>query len=297
MTLGPKRELQHPHILVLGRRMLERPMLVHIQILRFLAALAVVAFHVLGAPPPGFEVPDSALTFAVSYGGRGVDLFFVISGFVIFYATHSSKLTPAEFLRRRVERIVPLYFFVIFTVTVLAVTLPATFGAPDWYTPRHILKSLAFAAFTDGDMPVVYVGWSLEYEMYFYLAAALLMAATRDAWRNIVVIFSALAIVGRIPGVEPALGNYAFFLDPMIFEFVFGVIVGRVFVTGRVDWPMLVAAGCAVIAVLVTDPTQRVIISGIPSALLVMAAAFVSRKRTNPSGPERVLARLGDASY
>src|SRR6201747_137870 len=217
-------------------------MLVYIQILRLLPALASVAFQSLGAPPRGFEVPDSALTFALSYGGRGVDLFFVISGFVIFYATHSSKLTPTEFLRRRVERIVPLYFFVIFTVTVLAVTLPATFDTPNWYTPRHILKSLAFIAFTDGDMPVVYVGWSLEYEMYFYLAAALLMAATRDAWRNIVVIFSALAIIGRIPGVEPALGNYAFFADPIILEFVLGVIVGHVFVNGRVGWTMLVAA-------------------------------------------------------
>src|SRR3954468_24319716 len=194
-------------------------MLVYIQILRFLAALAVIAFHVLGAPPKGFEVPDSALAFALSYGGRGVDLFFVISGFVIFYATHRAKLTPAEFLRRRVERIVPLYFFVIFTVTMLAITLPATFGTPDWYTPRHILKSLAFVAFTDGDMPVVYVGWSLEFEMYFYLAAALLMTATRNPWRNIVVIFSALAIVGRIPRVETALANYAFFVDPLIIEF------------------------------------------------------------------------------
>src|SRR4051794_8644971 len=201
-------------------------MLVYIQILRFFAAVAVVAFHVLGAPPKGFEVPESALSFALSYGGRGVDLFFVISGFVIFYATHSAKLTPAEFLRRRVERIVPLYFFVIFAVTILAIALPATFGTPDWYTPRHILKSLAFIAFTDGDMPVVYVGWSLEYEMYFYLAAALLMALTRDVWRNLVVMFSVLALVGRIPGVEGALGHYAFFVDPMILEFVLGVVVG-----------------------------------------------------------------------
>jgi len=272
-------------------------MLVHIQILRFIAAVSVIAFHALGVAPDGFKVAESPISFVLSYGGRGVDLFFVISGFIIFYATHGTTLTPAEFLRRRVERIVPPYFFVIFAVTVLAVTLPATFGATDWYTPRHILKSLAFVAFTDGEMPVVYVGWSLEYEMYFYLAAALLMAATRDAWRNIVVIFSALAIVGRIPGVEPALGNYAFFFDPMILEFVLGVIVGQVFVKGRVDWPMPVAAACAVAAVLVTDPTQRVIVSGIPSALLVMAAAFVSRKRTDPSWPERALARLGDASY
>jgi exopolysaccharide production protein ExoZ len=274
-----------------------RQMLVYIQILRFFAALAVVAFHVLGAPPKGFEVPDSALTFALSYGGRGVDLFFVISGFVIFYAAHSSKLTPAKFLRRRVERIVPLYFVVIFAVTMLAITLPATFGTPDWYTPRHILKSLAFIAFTDGDMPVVYVGWSLEYEMYFYLATALLMALTRDVWRDIVVMFSAVAIVGQIPGVAAALGNYAFFADPMILEFVLGVIVGSVFVNGRIGWPMPVAAACAIAVVLLSDPMNRVIVSGIPAACLVAAAAWLSRKRIDPSWPERALARLGDASY
>ena len=191
----------------------------------------------------------------------------------------------------------PLYFFVIFAVTILAVTLPATFGTPDWYTPRHILKSLAFIAFTDGDMPVVYVGWSLEYEMYFYLAVALLMALTRDVWRNIVMIFSALAMVGQLPGVDAALGNYAFFADPMILEFVLGVIVGSVFVNGRVGWPMPVAAACAIAALLVTDPVSRVIVSGIPAACLVAAAAFVSRKRIDPSWPERALARLGDASY
>src|SRR5260221_3126314 len=272
-------------------------MLVHIQILRFIAAVSVIAFHALGVAPDGFKVAESPISFVLSYGGRGVDLFFVISGFIIFYGTDGRGLTPGDFLRRRVERIVPPYFFVIFAVTVLAVTLPATFGATDWYTPRHILKSLAFVAFTDGEMPVVYVGWSLEYEMYFYLAVALLMAASRDAWRNIVVIFSALAIVGRIPGVEPALGNYAFFVDPIILEFVLGVIVGRVFVTGRVDWPMPVAAACAIAAVLLTDPTQRVIVSGIPSALLVMAAAFFSPKRTQTSRPERELAPFGDASY
>src|SRR4051794_32459744 len=206
-------------------------MLVHIQVLRFVAAAAVVAFHVLGVAPDGYKVPENAVSYVLSYGGRGVDLFFVISGFIIFYATQLNEnngagVTPAEFLRRRVARIVPLYFLVIAAVTTLAITLPATFGAPDWSTPRHILKSLAFIAFTDGDMPVVYVGWSLEYEMYFYLAAALLMALTRDVWGNLVVMFSALALVGRIPGVEGALGHYAFFVDPMILEFVLGVVVG-----------------------------------------------------------------------
>jgi exopolysaccharide production protein ExoZ len=272
-------------------------MLVHIQILRFFAAAAVIAFHALGVAPDGHKVPESAVSFALSYGGRGVDLFFVISGFIIFYATHRAKLTPAEFLRRRVERIVPLYFVAIFAVTVLAMTLPVSFGTPDWFTPRHILKSLAFIAFTDGEMPVVYVGWSLEYEMYFYLAVTLLMALTRDAWRNIVLIFSALAMAGRVPGVDTTLGNYAFFADPMILEFVLGVIVGIVFVEGRVGWPIQIAAACAIAALLATDPANRVIVSGVPFACLVAGAAFVGRGRIDPSWPERALARLGDASY
>ena len=272
-------------------------MLVYIQVLRLLAAVAVVAFHAWGVAPDGFKVPESAIAFVLSHGGHGVDLFFVISGFIIFYATHRATLTPAQFLRRRVERIAPLYFLVTFAVILLAATLPDTFGTEGWYTPRHILKSLAFIAFTDGEMPVVYLGWSLEYEMYFYLAVALLITLTREVWRNIVMIFSALAIVGRIPGIEATLGNYAFFVDPMILEFVLGVIAASLFVNGRISWPMCVAAGCAIAAVLASDPTSRVIVFGIPAACLVFAAAFASRRRLTSSWPERALARLGDASY
>lgn len=272
-------------------------MLIYIQFLRFFAALAVVAFHALGLAPKGYEVGESMLSLALSYGGRGVDLFFVISGFIIFYTTQGAALTPAGFLRRRVERIVPLYFFVILAFTLLSLTWPAIFATPGWYTPRHILKSLAFISFTDGEPPVIAVGWSLEYEMYFYLAVALLMALTRNVWRNIVVIFSALAIVGQLPGVGAALGNYAFFTDPMILEFVLGVIAGHLFVHQRIGWPMLLATAAAFAAVLVGDPFNRAIVAGIPAVCLVTAAAFVSRTRISPSWPERALARLGDASY
>jgi exopolysaccharide production protein ExoZ len=196
-----------------------------------------------------------------------------------------------------VERIVPLYFFVIFAVVALALVFPASFDTPDWYTPRHILKSLAFISFTDGAMPVVYVGWSLEYEMYFYLCVALLMALTRDVWRNIVVIFSALTIIGQIPGVAGALGHHTFFVDALILEFVLGVFVGQWFVSGRVGLPALVAVGAAIGMLLAFDPVNRAIVFGLPSAILVGGAACISRLRPKASPAEYALERLGDASY
>ncbi len=272
-------------------------MLTHIQILRFIAAFAVVAFHAWGVAPNYIAVPENAPTFGLTEFGHGVDLFFVISGFIIFYATHRAQPTPAHFLRQRIERVVPLYFAVTFAVTALALTWPALFGPEDWYTPRRILKSLAFIAFTDGDMPVVYVGWSLEYEMFFYLAAAMTMAFTAKPWRNLVVLFSALTITGQMPGVAAALGNYAFFTDALLLEFAFGVVAGHVFLTRRVDAAMAVALALAIAVLLARDPTSRALLYGLPSALAVLGAALLSRIRPAASRLEHLLARLGDASY
>ena len=272
-------------------------MLVYIQILRVVAATAVVAFHAWGVAPKFLAVPENAPSYGLEYAGHGVDLFFVISGFIIFYATQRANLTPGMFLRRRIERIVPLYYFVIFTVVILALIFPVPFGTPGWFTAAHILKSLAFVSFTDGEMPVVYLGWSLEYEMYFYFSAALLMAVTREPWRNIVVLFSALAVIGQMPGVAGVLGHYTFFTDPMVMEFVLGVLAGQWFLTGRVGRVELAATAAAFAVLLALDPVNRAMVFGLPSALLVSGAAWISRQKTEPTKIECALERLGDASY
>jgi len=281
-------------------------MLVHIQILRFLAAAAVVAFHVWGIAPDHINVPAKTPTLGLWHFGHGVDLFFVISGFIMYYATQAAlargkPLTPSAFLRRRVERIVPLYAAMILIMTALAMVLPAIFDAPGWYTLPHVLKSLAFVSFTSGEMPVVFVGWSLEYEMFFYLALALLMALTQDAWRAVVVTFCSLVMIGKIPGVAEALGPYTFFTDPLILEFIYGIIAGILFVDGvranRTHHALLVAAACTTIVLLATDPANRALIYGLPSAALVLIAAWISRQRTQPSRLEHACERLGDASF
>ena len=281
-------------------------MLVYIQILRFLAAAAVVAFHVWGIAPDHINVPADTPTLGLWHFGHGVDLFFVISGFIIYYATQTSlargkSLPPSAFLRRRVERIVPLYFVAILAMTALAMALPAIFDTPGWYTPHHVLKSLAFISFTDGEMPVVFVGWSLEYEMFFYLALALLMALTQNAWRAVVVAFCGLVMIGQIPGVTGTIGHYAFFTDPLILEFIFGVFAGILFVNGmsgdKHTRAMLFAIACATAMLLVRDPMNRALLYGLPSAALVAAAAWLSRLRTSTSKLERGCERLGDASF
>lgn len=272
-------------------------MLIHIQILRFIAAVAVVAFHAWGVAPNYIHVPADDRPFGLTEAGHGVDLFFVISGFIIFYATHRAQPTPARFLRQRIERIVPLYFAVTLGVTALALTWPGLFGADNWYTPRHILKSLAFIAFTDGDMPVVYVGWSLEYEMFFYLAAAFMLAFTEKPWRNLVILFSLLTIAGAAPDVTAAFGSYAFFTDALLLEFALGVVAGHLFMTRRLDGPMAVSVLLAVAVLLARDPASRALLYGLPSAVLVLGAAVLSHRRPDASRLERALARLGDASY
>jgi exopolysaccharide production protein ExoZ len=272
-------------------------MLTHIQILRFLAAAAVVAFHAWTVMPEFTALPRQANSFWLAHAGHGVDLFFVISGFIIFYATARATMTPGVFLRRRIERIVPLYFFVTFVVIGLALAWPEIFDTPGWLTARHIVKSLSFVSFSDGEMPVVYLGWSLEYEMFFYVSVAAIMALTVRTWRSVLIGFSALVMVGRIPGVAGALGNYSFFTDSMLLEFAIGVLIGWAFVRSRVRWGEAAVLSCAFALVAWLDPFDRAILFGLPSALLVLAAAHLSRLRSTPVMVETVLERLGDASY
>lgn len=271
-------------------------MLVYIQVLRFLAASAVVAFHALGVAPDYVAVPSTGFFDGLRHGGHGVDLFFVISGFIIFYATDRTAPTPGKFLQRRIERVVPLYFFVTLAVVALAAAFPA-FNTPGWFTLQHVLKSLGFVSFSDGEMPVVYVGWSLEYEMYFYLCVTLLLALTREPWRAVVVLFSALTILGRIPYVDQALGNFRFLVDPLLMEFVFGVLVGRWFVNRRVSKIEVIATACAIAVLLAVEPGNRAIVYGLPSAAIVAAAAYASALRVRMSFVATSLERLGNASY
>ena len=146
-----------------------------IHAMRGVAALAVAVSHLPSFIPiaPGTGHAWDAL----AVGKAGVDVFFVISGFVMATATASLPSgwrTSLAFLWRRLARVAPLYWLVTLFLVSLYLA-DRRFGAERPLDVDLVLRSLLFVPVhgPDGGIrPIVGVGWSLDYEMYFYLCMA-----------------------------------------------------------------------------------------------------------------------------
>jgi len=156
-----------------------------IQILRGLAALAVTIAHTNGevswwAVNLHYENPMPGLVT----GAAGVDLFFVISGFIMVYTTAESFGTPTAsgvFLLRRIIRIVPLYWIATFLFLAYIVRIGHSW-AMEGIGDKNVLCSFVFIACprpNGGYAPALEVGWSLNYEMFFYLCFAVALLLPR----------------------------------------------------------------------------------------------------------------------
>jgi len=256
---------------------------IYIQILRFIAATSVVIFHAVGTAMK--HLPEqSAYGYGVfRHGDHGVDIFFVISGFIICYSTYFAQTTPIKFLSRRLQRIVPIYWLFTLAMVAIAVLVPSAFSDTDWINPRRVLLSMTFLSFVDQKMPVIFVGWSLEYEMLFYLTVTILLFRARKVWDDLIMIFSLLGALSILPAGSGLQVLSAFFTNPILLEFVYGVIIAKLFLRQRVSAPALIAVFIATLIVVVSDPTNRIVVGGLPSWLLVLAGAGLSKRRQHPS--------------
>jgi exopolysaccharide production protein ExoZ len=277
-----------------------------VQVLRGAAALMVVIGHsqsavsnVLGAEGIAFA------RSTVLPWGAGVDLFFVISGFIMVRASARLFGTPgatAEFLRRRLLRIVPLYWL----VTSLK-------GGAAFPGGAAILASFAFVpadTLANGRLfPVYDLGWTLNYEMFFYALLVLVIGLPRGrALMLLGSLIAALALIGTtIHGPSAAW----FWTRPIILDFGLGVGIGALAI-GGIRMPQIGRAVLAIAALLalLADPAHlfdgaagvtvandwpRVVFAGLPVAGLLAAAVL------GPEPPMPRLAlpfvRIGDASY
>ncbi len=191
-------------------------MLAGLQMLRAIAAILVVVHHLLEelrATSLGLLVPD----YLVRVGAVGVDLFFLISGFIMYYTTQNEKVRSKAFLFARLARIYPPYLAVLALVLLLHST--GYFYRSLDISVSGIIRSV-FLLPTDS--LVVGVAWTLVYEMYFYVLFSLSLMAPR---RYLLPVLSALLVIGySISGYIKDSALQSFLSNPVAFEFLLGVL-------------------------------------------------------------------------
>jgi exopolysaccharide production protein ExoZ len=274
----------------------------NIQVLRAVAALLVVFVHL--------DVFLRALAIE-PFGHGGVDLFFVISGFIMVYTTRARPLTPAAFMLNRVTRIAPIYWLITLAVYSVALVAPSLLQATS-SDPVQLGKSLLFIPFQKSNglvQPVLFVGWTLNYEMFFYalFAFGLMFRPLALGAAVVVGLLGALVIGGLV--VRPEGPVAGFYTRPILLEFAAGMALGTLgsqvkiqTAWGRALLVALCLVGLAATAFvpLVWPEASRVITQGIPSVLVVASAVLLHQSGVQLAGSgraKRALLLLGNASY
>jgi peptidoglycan/LPS O-acetylase OafA/YrhL len=268
--------------------------LVSLQVLRFLAAFLVVLFHLGSGLKETFSLSSNIFFF----GADGVDVFFVLSGFIIAYTTDPAR-GVLHFLKRRIARIVPLYWFLTSGVVLIALIGPNLLHSTE-ITPGNLWRSYLFIPYQKDSgftQPILFLGWTLCYEVYFYAIFAVSLVAGRFApWVACAAIYY-IFLVGLLWPEGPVL--WRFYTDPIILEFLFGILLHQLYLL----WPAmregslplasgLFVAGVAFYVLLFGFPD--VVGKGAPAALIVAAflcLTFSGRRIV------ALLVLLGDASY
>jgi exopolysaccharide production protein ExoZ len=267
-----------------------------IQALRGIAAIIVAIFHA------GLRYDPSQSTFRV--GNAGVDIFFVISGFVIWTVTVRRPASPLVFLKHRFVRLVPMYWIVTLAMVMGATLVPSAF--PNMHiTWPDVLLSMAFlphlSPSTGTFEPVLGQGWTLNFEVFFYLVFALvLLLPLRARFRAIVAALVILPVLGEAvmtPSVPPT-----WLLNPLLIEFLGGLCIARL---AAGDWRPRAAwcwasvvfgfAGLMAASPAGGDDLARVLQYGVPAFLVVGGA--VGLEAAGKLQVPKFLQVLGAASY
>lgn len=277
-----------------------RPVFLLVQALRGLAALTVVAHHssilVLERLNLGYNWVN---------GASGVDLFFVISGFVMTISTAPLRSAPhaaRTFLARRLERIVPMYWIVTLARVGTLLLWPGS-GRDDIGNWRHVVSSLLFLPSLSWHLvqePILIVGWSLNFEMLFYLLFAIALLVRRPPlW----LVGLPLMVIAFVDLFGPAATQpwVAYYRRSILLEFVGGMLLAHLLPQLR-KLPWFLAVGMILLAF---APlwffhggeiiAWRGLVWGVP-AVAVVAGVLSLEARWGRYVPRWAL-RLGDASY
>jgi exopolysaccharide production protein ExoZ len=202
-------------------------MFLSLQYVRGGAALLVVYFHAVLQ----IEKLGTSQSGLVLLGESGVDVFFVLSGFLMWVTTHGKEISPIVFFKKRLLRVAPIYWLLTLICSLIA------FFAPDLlkstvFDIEHIFYSLLFFPHINPanggglTFPVIVPGWTLNFEMLFYAIFSFCLLVKLELIRLVYVcifIFVFFVMSFFYSGTNVALG---FYFDSIIIEFLFGVFLG-----------------------------------------------------------------------
>lgn len=265
-----------------------------IQYARGIAALLVVHAHL-----HGFEVYRAV--GLPEYGGFGVDLFFVISGFVMWETGHGQS--PASFALKRFARIVPAYWFYTSLLVLVALVTPALAPRVN-FDMTALAGSYLFVPYTNSqgqNNPILLQGWTLNFEMYFYLLFALTLFMRSRLLRLGILIACLVLPAHFAPGAEHKNALLSMVASPVLGEFVLGVLLSALSAKWRPGTVVALATAVLGATLLLVaglfdaPPSTRSMQFGLPAAVFLFGLIGLEpllRKR-----PSAALKELGDASY
>ena len=295
-----------------------------IQALRAIAAILVVLHHALGIVSTYLEREgvyeyklDSILN---NFGGCGVDIFFVISGFIMVYVSKNINQSPSafkSFLANRLIRIVPMYWlFTTCALTILLIrayltTLDAAFLNSSTQFPSlwYVISSYLFIPEfrEDGRLyPLITPGWTLHFEIYFYFLFSLsILFAQRFRLFFILIIFCATSTIGffEFSSDNPLLITYT---NPIVFEFLLGMLIAHIYsskysISSSVS-ALFVIGGFTALYIFSRLhyvnghlSESRLLAYGIPSFFIVLGS--ISLEKNGSTLVPNWLVQLGNSSY
>ncbi|MEJ1936292.1 acyltransferase, partial [Nostoc sp. NIES-2111] len=264
-----------------------------IQYLRAAAALAVVIHHV------AFQ-----LRIPLEVAAAGVDVFFVISGFIMVSMTLRADTEPLRFLWQRIARIAPLYWIITLGIAAPAILYPQSIRdlGPD--LERLVLSLLFIPHLSEhGDpYPLLIPGWTLNYEMFFYiLVAAGLHLPRRIRVPTLLATLVVLVLAGAL--LRPEAVALQAWTSPLLLEFAAGGVLGLLWARRRLPLRttgvLLLGGGLAAFALLeileLHFEPWRFALWGVPAVMVVLGALSLEPASEPP--PLKSLGLVGDASY
>ncbi|AZO16792.1 acyltransferase [Mesorhizobium sp. M2A.F.Ca.ET.043.05.1.1] len=274
----------------------------NIQALRAIAAYGVVIHHIIFSYDHYIGVGRAPVS--INIGATGVEIFFVISGYIMSKTTDISGISPSRFIQNRLFRVVPSYWLLTLFAVAIVQTGFTLFGLHD-INLEHFLCSLLFLPELDAAghilRPILFVGWTLEFEMLFYFIFFLTLYLKPIIYRKVSVLFvlSVLMIFGQYS--SDAYLRYLF--SELLLAFMLGILIHVS--EARISLTCFAAFGLMAISVLglatvdtlpdVTKTSAGHVIVIVAAALLVVSAVGLERRGLTVG--RGFLMRQGDASY